>query len=69
MLNYMSIGLGQPREKTRIQLMERMVQPVGKPPEVGSAPDNVGKDVLDGKNTDRTNSNKTEPENCMREAI
>lgn len=30
----MSIGLGQPKEKTRIQLLERMIQPVGKPPEV-----------------------------------
>jgi splicing factor 3B subunit 5 len=34
MLQYMSIGLGQSREKTRIQLLERMIQPVGKPPEV-----------------------------------
>ncbi|KAH7135655.1 splicing factor 3B subunit 5/RDS3 complex subunit 10 [Dendryphion nanum] len=33
MLQYMSIGIGQPREKTRIQLLERMIQPVGKPPE------------------------------------
>jgi splicing factor 3B subunit 5 len=34
MLEYMSIGLGQPRERTRIQLIERMIQPVGRPPEV-----------------------------------
>lgn len=34
MLEYMSIGLGQSREKTRIQLLERMIQPVGKPPAV-----------------------------------
>jgi|TARA_R110002003_G_scaffold27_9_gene1413 splicing factor 3B subunit 5 len=36
LLQYMSIGLGQPREKTRVQLLERMVQPVGPPPEVSS---------------------------------
>ena len=34
MLQYMSIGLGQPREKTRVQLLERMIQPVGPPPKV-----------------------------------
>ena len=34
LLQYMSIGLGQPREKTRVQLLERMVRPVGAPPEV-----------------------------------
>ncbi|KAF2194944.1 splicing factor 3B subunit 5/RDS3 complex subunit 10 [Zopfia rhizophila CBS 207.26] len=34
MLQYMSIGLGQPREKVRVQLIDRMIQPVGKPPEV-----------------------------------
>ncbi|KAH7555271.1 hypothetical protein BM1_06894 [Bipolaris maydis] len=33
LLQYMSIGLGQPREKTRLQLLERMVRPVGPPPE------------------------------------
>ncbi|KAL1600519.1 hypothetical protein SLS60_006905 [Paraconiothyrium brasiliense] len=32
LLQYMSIGLGQPREKTRVQLLERMIQPVGPPP-------------------------------------
>ncbi|ORY02284.1 splicing factor 3B subunit 5/RDS3 complex subunit 10 [Clohesyomyces aquaticus] len=32
MLQYMSIGTGQPREKMRIQLLERMIQPVGPPP-------------------------------------
>jgi hypothetical protein len=37
LLQYMSIGLGQPREKTRIQLIERMIQPVGKPPQVSFA--------------------------------
>jgi splicing factor 3B subunit 5 len=34
MLQYMSIGLGQTKEQTRIQLMERMIRPVGPPPEV-----------------------------------
>jgi len=34
LLQYMSIGLGQPREKTRIQMLERMIQPVGPPPKV-----------------------------------
>jgi splicing factor 3B subunit 5 len=34
LLQYMSIGLGQPREKTRVQLLERMIQPVGPPPKV-----------------------------------
>jgi splicing factor 3B subunit 5 len=34
LLQYMSIGLGQSREVTRVQLLERMVRPVGAPPEV-----------------------------------
>lgn len=34
LLQYMSIGMGQPREKTRVQLLERMIQPVGPPPKV-----------------------------------
>lgn len=34
LLQYMSIGLGQPREVTRVQILERMVRPVGAPPEV-----------------------------------
>jgi splicing factor 3B subunit 5 len=34
LLQYMSIGLGQPREKTRVQFLERMIQPVGPPPKV-----------------------------------
>jgi splicing factor 3B subunit 5 len=37
LLQYMSIGLGQPREKTRVQLLERMVRPVGPPPEVSAS--------------------------------
>jgi len=37
LLQYMSIGLGQPREKTRVQLLERMVRPVGPPPEVSDS--------------------------------
>ncbi|KAI6250562.1 hypothetical protein HI914_01531 [Erysiphe necator] len=34
LLTYMAIGLGVSREKVRAQLIERMIQPVGKPPEV-----------------------------------
>jgi splicing factor 3B subunit 5 len=34
LLQYMSIGLGKSREQTRVQLLERMVRPVGPPPEV-----------------------------------
>jgi splicing factor 3B subunit 5 len=37
LLQYMSIGLGQPREVTRVQLLERMIRPVGPPPEVSAA--------------------------------
>jgi len=37
LLQYMSIGLGQSREKTRLQLLERMVRPVGPPPEVSGS--------------------------------
>jgi splicing factor 3B subunit 5 len=33
LLAYMAIGLGQPREKVRAELIEKMVQPIGKPPE------------------------------------
>ncbi|CAI6333838.1 unnamed protein product [Periconia digitata] len=32
LLQYMSIGLGQSREMTRVQMLERMIQPSGKPP-------------------------------------
>lgn len=41
LLQYMSIGLGQPREKTRVQLLERMIQPVGPPPKVSLSMLNV----------------------------
>ncbi|KAF2738833.1 splicing factor 3B, subunit 5 [Polyplosphaeria fusca] len=34
MLLYQSIAHGECREKTRIRLLERMIQPVGPPPEV-----------------------------------
>lgn len=34
MLSYMSIGMGDCREKLRAQMIEKMIQPVGKPPEV-----------------------------------
>ncbi|KAF2199528.1 splicing factor 3B, subunit 5 [Delitschia confertaspora ATCC 74209] len=33
LLQYMSIGLGQPREKLRAQMIDKMIQPVGPPPE------------------------------------
>jgi len=33
LLSYMSLGLGQSREETRVMLIEKMVQPVGKPPD------------------------------------
>ncbi|KAF2503325.1 splicing factor 3B, subunit 5 [Lophium mytilinum] len=33
-LQYLSLGLGQPREKVRAQMIDKMIQPVGKPPEV-----------------------------------
>jgi splicing factor 3B subunit 5 len=36
LLSYMAIGLGEPREKVRAMLLEKMVQPAGKPPEVSS---------------------------------
>jgi splicing factor 3B subunit 5 len=34
LLQYLSIGLGQCREKTRVQMLERMIRPVGPPPPV-----------------------------------
>jgi len=34
LLEYMSLGMGESREKVRLQLIEKMIQPVGKPPEV-----------------------------------
>jgi len=34
LLEYMAIGLGEPREKVRAQMIERMIRPAGKPPEV-----------------------------------
>jgi len=34
MLSYMAIGLGEPREKVRAQMIEKMIQPVGPPPAV-----------------------------------
>jgi len=30
----MAIGMGEPKEKMRAALIEKMVQPAGKPPEV-----------------------------------
>ncbi|KAF2433233.1 splicing factor 3B, subunit 5 [Tothia fuscella] len=34
MLQYMAVGLGEPREAVRASMIEKMIQPVGKPPEV-----------------------------------
>ncbi|KAI9702706.1 MAG: hypothetical protein M1820_006090 [Bogoriella megaspora] len=33
LLHYMSIGMGEPMEKVRAKMIEKMVQPVGPPPE------------------------------------
>jgi splicing factor 3B subunit 5 len=33
LLSYMAIGMGECREKVRAQMVEKMIQPVGKPPE------------------------------------
>jgi len=34
LLEYMAIGAGECKEKMRVQLIDKMIQPVGKPPEV-----------------------------------
>ncbi|KFY18524.1 hypothetical protein V493_08547 [Pseudogymnoascus sp. VKM F-4281 (FW-2241)] len=34
LLSYMTIGMGEPKERVRAALIEKMIQPVGKPPEV-----------------------------------
>ncbi|TGO47953.1 hypothetical protein BCON_0257g00150 [Botryotinia convoluta] len=34
LLSYMAIGMGSPREIVRKNMIEKMIQPVGKPPEV-----------------------------------
>jgi splicing factor 3B subunit 5 len=34
LLAYMALGLGQTQEETRVMLIEKMVQPVGPPPDV-----------------------------------
>lgn len=33
----MAIGMGEPKEKVRARMIEAMIQPVGKPPEVSTA--------------------------------
>jgi splicing factor 3B subunit 5 len=33
LLEYMAIGTGEPMAKLRTKLIEKMIQPVGKPPE------------------------------------
>jgi splicing factor 3B subunit 5 len=55
LLQYMSIGLGQPREVTRVQLLERMIRPVGPPPEVSAA------EVSEDDDSSSCNSSKTSP--------
>ncbi|KAI4098219.1 MAG: hypothetical protein L6R37_006618 [Teloschistes peruensis] len=34
LLAYMSLGLGEPKEKVRAMFLEKMIQPVGRPPAV-----------------------------------
>ncbi|CAD6445661.1 a21f72ce-02d9-4821-9faa-6614cf11a66e [Sclerotinia trifoliorum] len=34
LLSYMAIGFGSPKEIVRKNMIEKMIQPVGKPPEV-----------------------------------
>ncbi|KAI9736768.1 MAG: hypothetical protein M1834_000972 [Cirrosporium novae-zelandiae] len=34
LLSYMALGMGESKEKTRLRFLEKMIQPVGKPPEV-----------------------------------
>jgi len=34
LLSYMSLGMGEAKEKVRAMLIQKMVQPVGSPPEV-----------------------------------
>jgi hypothetical protein len=34
LLEYMALGLGESKEKVRARMIEKMIQPVGKPPEV-----------------------------------
>ena len=35
-LQYLSIGYGHPKERVRTMLIDKMIQPVGKPPEVSN---------------------------------
>jgi len=34
LLEYMALGMGESKEKVRAALIEKMIQPVGKPPDV-----------------------------------
>ncbi|KAL8736883.1 MAG: hypothetical protein Q9181_002249 [Wetmoreana brouardii] len=36
LLAYMSLGMGEPREKVRAMFLEKMIQPVGRPPAVSN---------------------------------
>ncbi|RPA73880.1 splicing factor 3B, subunit 5 [Ascobolus immersus RN42] len=33
LLGYMAVGMGESRERLRVRFIEKMIQPVGKPPE------------------------------------
>ena len=37
MLSYMAVGMGEPKEKVRAAMIEKMVRGAGNPPEVSSA--------------------------------
>lgn len=36
LLSYMSVGMGEPKEKVRVMMLEKMVRGAGNPPEVGA---------------------------------
>lgn len=38
LLSYISVGMGMPREKTRVMCLEKMVRGAGPPPEVRAVP-------------------------------
>lgn len=38
LLSYMSVGMGEPKEKVRVMMLEKMVRGAGNPPEVINFP-------------------------------
>lgn len=38
LLSYMSVGMGEPKEKVRVMMLEKMVRGAGNPPEVCDNP-------------------------------